>query len=151
MLKLSKRVDYGLIALRHLALQDTNSSAKEIAARYGIPVPLMSKVLQSLARSGLLASEHGTNGGYRLARAPGMISALEAIRAIEGPIALADCFGEDGSCDRSARCTVRRPLRKVHEGILGLLDSITIMDLSEGGPPDGLLRLDAGVPELTRL
>ena len=86
MLKLTKKADYGLIALRHLALAAHtprgNASAKDIAEAYGIPLPLLSKVLQKLAKGGLLASEQGTNGGYRLARDAASISALEAIRTI---------------------------------------------------------------------
>ncbi len=133
MLKLSKRADYGLIALRHLAVQQGNqsASAKEIAGRYGIPVPLMSKVLQILAREGFVNSEFGTRGGYRLARDPRRINALEVIRAIDGPIILTSCFTEHGDCDQSKTCTVREPLRKVHEGILHLLASITITDMAE--------------------
>jgi Rrf2 family protein len=131
MLKLSKRADYGLIALRHLAVhaRDGSVSAKEIGGRYRIPVPLMSKVLQTLSREGLLKSEHGTRGGYRLAHDPGRISALDVIRAIDGPVILTSCFTEDGDCDLSERCTVREPLRRVHKGILNLLDNITITDL----------------------
>ncbi len=136
MLKLSKRADYGLIALKHLAMHDGkgSASAKEIAGRYGIPLPLMSKVLQILARAGFLNSEHGTRGGYRLARDPRQISALEVIRAIDGPVILTSCFTERGDCDQSELCCVREPLRKVHEGILDLLDGITITDMSEPGP-----------------
>ncbi len=133
MLKLSKRADYGLIALRHLAVHAGNqsASAKEIAGRYGIPVPLMSKVLQTLAREGFVNSEFGTRGGYRLARDPRRISALEVIRAIDGPIILTSCFTEHGDCEQSKTCTVREPLRKVHEGILELLANITITDMAE--------------------
>ncbi len=139
MLKLSKRADYGLIALRHLAVhaRDGSVSAKEIGGKYRIPVPLMSKVLQTLSRGGFLNSEHGTRGGYRLARDPGRISALEVIRAIDGPIILTSCFTEHGDCDQSERCTVREPLRRVHEGILNLLDSITITDLADDGDSRG--------------
>lgn len=132
MLKLSKRADYGLIALKHLAIHKENcASAKEIGARYSIPVPLMSKVLQVLTRGGFLCSEHGTNGGYRLARDPRGISALEVIRAIDGPVILTSCSTPRGDCDQSERCNVKEPLRKVHQGILSLLANITIKDLSE--------------------
>ena len=69
MLKLTKKADYGLIALKHLAVNGPeSSSAKEIADTYGIPVALLSKILQKLAKNGFLRSEHGTNGGYKLAR-----------------------------------------------------------------------------------
>ena len=139
MLKLSKRTDYGLIALKHLALHGDGSSAsaKEIAGRYRIPLPLMSKVLQTLTRSGFLTSEHGTRGGYRLARDPRLISALSVIRAIDGPITLTSCFAEESDCDQSDRCNVRQPLRRVHEGILNLLDSITITDMAHDGAGSG--------------
>ncbi len=130
MLKLTKKADYGLIALRHLAGHSAGASAKEIAANYGVPLPLLSKILQRLAREGLLQSEQGTRGGYRLARDPHEISALEVIRAIDGPIILTHCFTEHTECDQSNRCPVREPLRKVHEGILRLLENITISDLA---------------------
>ncbi len=133
MLKLSKKADYGLIALRHLALTGpaAAASAKEIAGAYGMPLPLLAKVLQRLARTGLLESLPGTNGGYRLARHPATISTLEVIRAIDGPVLLTSCFSTQDSCGQSSHCTVREPLRKVHEGILNLLGGITIMELSE--------------------
>lgn len=138
MLKLTKKADYGLIALKHLAVYHgrSSASAKEIAGRYRIPLPLLSKVLQKLAKSGFLAAEQGTRGGYRLARDPRRISALEVIRAIDGPIILTSCF--HGECDQSERCTVREPLRRVHEGILSLLDGITITDMASDERLHGL-------------
>jgi Rrf2 family protein len=135
MLKLTKKADYGLIALRHLALGRRASSAKDIADKYGIPLPLLSKVLQKLAREGLLVSEQGTHGGYRLARDPHEITALEVIRNIDGPIILTQCFTEHSECDQSVRCPVREPLRKVHEGILQLLSAISISDLCQDDMP----------------
>jgi Rrf2 family protein len=134
MLKLTKKADYGLIALKHLSgAGRTSASAKDIADAYNVPLPLLSKVLQKLARAGLLHSEQGTNGGYRLARDSRDISALEVIRTIDGPIILTHCFTEHAQpkeCNQSVLCPVREPLRKVHEGILQLLQGISIADLS---------------------
>jgi len=131
MLKLTKKADYGLIALKHLAMRGpASSSAKEIAETYGIPSPLLSKILQKLAKSGFLRSEHGTNGGYKLARDAREITALEVIRTIDGPIFLTACFTEHGYCCHTDKCIVRDPLQKVHEGILRLLGNITIADMS---------------------
>ncbi len=147
MLKLTKKADYGLIALKHLSLlePDSSSSAKEIAETYRIPLPLLAKVLQKLTKTGFLRSEHGTNGGYRLARAAKKISALEVIRSIDGPIILTNCFTEHGACDQSDCCNVREPLRKIHEGILGLLAGISIADMSgdESNPDSRLYMLAA--------
>jgi len=143
MLKLTKKADYGLIALKHLAVNSggVSSSAKAIADCYGIPLPLLAKILQKLTKIGLLQSLPGTNGGYRLARSPQSITALEVIRAIDGPIILTACFTEHGACEQSEKCTVRAPLRKVHEGILNLLNTITISDMSRDEPAETLLRI----------
>lgn len=145
MLKLTKRADYGLIALRHLAVyhEQGSASAREIARRYRIPLPLLSKVLQKLARSGFLAAQQGVRGGYRLARDPRRISALEVIHAIDGPIGLTACL--DGACEQSERCTVREPLRRVHEGIVDLLAGITITDMAA---QDRLYRIEEPRPAL---
>jgi len=132
MLKLTKKSDYGLIALVHLTVDAKRKSAtaKEISEAHHIPLPLLSKVLQVLARNQILTSEQGTKGGYRLARDPRTISALEVIRAIDGPVLLTSCFHEAGGCDQFQTCTVKAPLQKVHEGILRLLDSITILEMT---------------------
>ena len=83
MLRLSKKADYALMAMKHLALRtDAGSvSAREIAEQYDIPVELMAKVLQRLARHGLLVSQQGTRGGYLLARAAALISVADVIAA----------------------------------------------------------------------
>jgi Rrf2 family protein len=143
MLKLTKKADYGLIALKHLAVSsgDVSSSAKAIADCYGIPLPLLAKILQKLTKLGMLQSLPGTNGGYRLAREANQITALEVIRAIDGPIILTSCFTEHGECSHSEKCTVREPLRRVHEGILNLLNTITISDMSRDEPSEALLRI----------
>jgi Rrf2 family protein len=99
-------------------------------------LPVTSKLLQKLSKSGFLVSEFGTNGGYRLARDPRLISALEVIRAIDGPIVLANCFSEEVLCDHSTRCTVKRPLRRIHEGILRLLNSVSIQDMLQDSGDD---------------
>ncbi len=139
MLKLTKKADYGLISLRHLATgRHVSASAKDISEAYRIPLPLLSKVLQKLVKAGLLLSEQGTNGGYRLARDPHEISALEVIRTLDGPIILTHCFTEHAEpveCVQSALCPVREPLRKVHEGILRLLSGISIFDMSQEESP----------------
>lgn len=133
MLKLSKRADYGLIAVRHLAMLPTSGScsAKEIAEEYSIPSELMAKVLQKLVKSGLLVSRHGTNGGYALARDPHGITAFEVIRAIDGPLFITSCVTHKGECYQSPKCTVREPLHRVNETIVRALSEVTISSLGE--------------------
>ncbi|HYM22393.1 MAG TPA: Rrf2 family transcriptional regulator [Vicinamibacterales bacterium] len=138
MLRLSKKADYALIAMKHLALRgDTgSSSAREIAELYAIPIELMAKVLQKLVRRGLLASHQGTRGGYQLARVPGQISVADVIQAIDGPVTVTACStDDDGQCEQFAKCNVRDPLWKVRQRILSALGECTIADLASDVPP----------------
>ncbi len=141
MLRLSKKADYGLIALMHLASQEPgrSASAKEMAEVHNLPLPLLAKVLQKLTRQGFLAAVHGTNGGYKLARDAGGISVLGVIRAIDGPIFLTSCSGRGADCHRTPRCTARGPLAKIREDILRLLDGITIAEMSSAEEREGPL------------
>jgi Rrf2 family protein len=139
MLRLTKKADYSLIALKHFAArrrevapeaaESQALSAKEVSDACAIPLPVLSKLLQKLGKTGFLIAEYGTNGGYRLARDPKLISTLEVIRAIDGPIVLANCFTAGAQCGHSGRCTVKRPLKRIHEGIMRLLDSVSIEDM----------------------
>src|SRR2546428_11973963 len=101
MLRLSKKADYALIAMKHLALRgdrgsQASSSVREIAGLYDIPIELMAKVLQKLVRRGLLASHQGTCGGYKLARVLTQISVADVIQAIEGPVIVIACSIDEG-------------------------------------------------------
>ncbi|PYU06961.1 MAG: SUF system Fe-S cluster assembly regulator [Acidobacteria bacterium] len=133
MFKLSKKADYGLIAVKHLATHRNALaySAAEIADQYGISGTLMAKVLQKLAREGVLQARHGAAGGYQLARDPEQISALDVISAIDGPVLITSCVTNHGNCDATPRCSVREPLRRVNESILQVLSSVTISQMSE--------------------
>ena len=91
----------------------------------------MAKVLQKLAREGVLQARHGAAGGYQLARDPGQISALDVISAIDGPVLITSCVTNHGNCDATPRCSVREPLRRVNESILQVLSSVTISQMSE--------------------
>jgi len=133
MLKLTKKADYGLMAMKHLAEHAPTEarSAKDIADAYGIPQEALAKILQRLAKAGLLKSQHGINGGYTLAREASLISAFEVIQAIDGPLFITACVTVRGECGQSDRCTVREPLRKVNESIEQVLKRIKISQMNE--------------------
>jgi Rrf2 family protein len=145
MLRLSKKADYGLIAMKHLALRGDragpgSSSAREIAELYDIPVELMAKVLQRLVRRGLLASHQGTRGGYELARLPSQISVADVIAAIDGPVTVTACTTEEGQCEQFAKCNVRDPLWRVRERILTALGECTIAELASDPPAEAEMK-----------
>ena len=107
MLKLTKQADYGLIAMRHLAQHAdiVAASAKDLAELYGIPQEALANILQYLKEAGLLLSQPG---GYLLAHDPHKVTALEVIRAIEGPAFITSCSSTEHDCDQSSRCPVPR-------------------------------------------
>jgi Rrf2 family protein len=135
MLKLTKKSDYGLIAMMHLAEYGHHGScsAKDLADAYSIPQEMLAKILQRLVKARLLVSQHGINGGYTLAREPHTITAIEVIRAIEGPLFITSCVTEKGECGQTTRCTVREPLKRVSQSIEDVLSRITIEDMKGEG------------------
>lgn len=139
MLKLTKKADYGLMALKYLAEHPAAAalSAKDIADAYGIPAQLLAKILQQLTRSGLLNSHAGMNGGYALAREARAISAYEVILAIDGPFFITSCTKGAKNCELTPNCTIKEPLARVNDTIAGVLKSISIQDLAEQEHPAG--------------
>jgi len=150
MLRLTKKADYGLMALKFLAEHphDQSLSARDIAVAYHIRPQLLAKVLQRLAKVGILRSHAGMSGGYSLLKQPREISAFEVIHAIDGPLFITSCGTDDHSCDLTNSCTIKEPLARVNDSISGLLRSISIADLAE--PPADPLRAKA-VQELVTI
>jgi FeS assembly SUF system regulator len=136
MLRLSKKADYALIAMKHLAIRSdaVSASAREIAEQYDIPIELMAKVLQRLARRGLVSSHQGTHGGYRLARAASVISVADIIQAIDGPLTVTACSTEAENCDQYAKCSVRDPLWRIRERIVSALATCSLQEISSEVP-----------------
>ncbi len=131
MLRLSKKADYALMAMKHLATRadGASSSAREIAEQYDIPLELMAKVLQRLARRGLVTSLQGTRGGYRLARPTLQISVADIIEAIEGPLQVTACSTEEENCGQYAKCNVRDPLWKIKDRIVAALSDCSLEEI----------------------
>ncbi len=142
MLSMSKRADYALLALSHLAVMQAGEperlvNTKDLAEQYEIPVELLAKILQTLAKNGIVASHPGPTGGYRLQRAPAAISVAEIISVLDGPLALLQCSnGHGDTCKQFSRCTIRDPLAEIERRVKNLLQDITLADIS-GPAPDG--------------
>jgi Rrf2 family protein len=145
MLRLSKKADYALMAMKHLAIRQdaASASAREIAEQYDIPVELMAKVLQRLARRGLLTSHQGTRGGYRLSKPSTAISVADIIQAIDGPLTVTACSTESENCGQYAKCSVRDPLWRIKDRILAALATCSLQEVASEAPlaepaPDAL-------------
>jgi Rrf2 family protein len=134
MLKLTKKTDYGLMAMNCIS-EDGGSaspvSIKTIADKYRIPMELLAKILQRLAKQGFITAHSGPRGGYSLAKLPSEITVAEVVEAIEGPIGIVDCYHEDDQiCDQLERCNIRRPLRIIQDSFLHLLESMTLEEMN---------------------
>jgi len=133
MLRLSKKSDYALIAMKHLATRQdggSSSSAREISEAYAIPLELLAKILQRLVRAGLLLSVQGTRGGYRLARPAAAISVVDVIHAVDGPVTVTACSPDDNACEQYGTCSIRDPLWKIKSRIVETLSTVTVAELA---------------------
>ena len=132
MLRLSKKADYALMAMKHLAQRPglASTSAREIAEQYDIPIELMAKVLQRLVRTGLLVSTQGTRGGYTLSRSAAAISIADVIQAIDGPFTVTACSSENNGCEQYGKCNIRDPLWQIKERLVATLGTVTIAEIA---------------------
>jgi Rrf2 family protein len=133
MLRLSKKADYALMAMKHLAAKpdQASCSAREIAEAYEIPLELLAKVLQRLVRARLLVSVQGTRGGYRLFRAANAIPVADVIQAVDGPLTVTACSDDDQNCDQYSKCSIRDPLWKIRGRIVDALMKVSVADLTD--------------------
>jgi Rrf2 family iron-sulfur cluster assembly transcriptional regulator len=133
MFRLSKRTDYALLALQYLAREKGSgvTSSRAIAERFDIPLELLAKILQHLARHGMVSAHKGTHGGYELARPADTISIADVVQAIDGPVTFTACSPLDEQCEQFAACTVRDPLWRVRERIYFVLQTVTLAELDD--------------------
>lgn len=106
-------------------------NARDLAQDTGVPLPTVSKLLKSMARSGLLEAHRGVKGGYSLSRTPSEIKVTEIINALEGPISITECSGTGGSdCLLEAGCPVRVNWQRINQAVHSALDKITLADMA---------------------
>ena len=139
MLRISKLTDYGTMILVHLAAPGRAvhaghlCSASDVATGTRLALPTVQKLLKLLARSDLVRSVRGAEGGYALARAPASITAAEILDVLEGPLSITECSTADSRCELEDSCPVGGAWQKINRGIRGALDEITLADLAH--PP----------------
>ena len=130
MFKVSRKSEYALIAVQHLAKRPREdvTSVSELAFAENIPADILAKVLQGLKRAGILSAVKGAGGGYRLSRPPREIYFLEVVRPFEEQIAVVTCQVKEGRCDRGGDCTLRDPMTVLNAFVLRQFSTLT-MDL----------------------
>jgi Rrf2 family protein len=131
LLQIPRRVDYGLRAIIYLAGQDPEKccSIAEISTRQAIPKKFLEKIIQDLMRTGLIRSKRGSCGGYALARSPKEITFRAVIEALEGPLAVNACLGEDACCDQLAHCAMVSVWSEIQRKVTEVFTQTTLADL----------------------
>lgn len=137
MLKLSKRVEYALLAVQALVSRPAGRiTAKDVSTQFGISQALVAKVLQQLASAGVVQSFHGINGGYIFARDPECVTIANVIEAVEGKQgALVDCHNQSSHvCSLEETCTIKQPLAVLQHRMYGTLESMSVAELATTTP-----------------
>jgi FeS assembly SUF system regulator len=132
MVRIEKLTDYGLVLLTCIAKTPETSlrTARDLAEETSLPQPTVSRLLQDLLRGGLLVSQRGIHGGYRLAKPPRDISIASVIVALEGPIRLTVCSSDTaGACDLEDHCSIRGNQRVINAAVRGVLEQLSLADL----------------------
>lgn len=137
MLRFTKRADYGLMAIHYIAVHEALGpvSAKRIAEQFRIPAELLAKILQRLAKRGLIVSQNGPKGGYVLSERASGISVGDVVRALEGPVSIVGCLEEHSDCPQLSHCNLRRPVQKLQAAISQMLDTMTLVELTSDDVP----------------
>jgi Rrf2 family cysteine metabolism transcriptional repressor len=132
-MKLSTRGRYGTRAMLDLALLYGQGPVfiKDVASRQDIPVSYLENLMSDLRVAGLVSTARGMHGGYYLAKPPSEINLNQVIAALEGSMALVGCVDDPKHCSRAESCVTRDIWDKVRQAIEGVLESITLEDLTK--------------------
>ncbi|GAB6966420.1 SUF system Fe-S cluster assembly regulator [Komagataeibacter kakiaceti JCM 25156] len=142
MLKLSKLTDYAVVALVRLGQKEGVTTSPVLSRSTGIPEPTVAKVLKILATQGVVISQRGARGGYRLAAPLEEISIATVIQAIDGPISLTTCV-DGGDCDARSTCGLGEQWDVVNSAIRNALSTITLADMKNHTVTDRLETMSA--------
>ena len=132
MLKITRKVEYALIALRHMQLKQSEelTSTKEIATRYGVPQQLLAKTLQHMARDGIIEAVQGSAGGYRIATNLDQISMKDFFERLEGPLGMMDCYF-DSDCIQMGTCNIRLPIQRINDNMRNLFSQMSVQEVTQ--------------------
>lgn len=132
MLRLNKKIEYGVIALLYLSnKEDRAASVREMASQCGISETLLSKIMQSMKNRGFVVASHGNQGGYRLNREISQINLLELTHLLAGPVQVAECLDpKGGDCPIKENCAIASPMHLLNTKIMKLFEQTSLETLS---------------------
>jgi len=130
MVKFSKKLEYSLIALRHISVsEDKITRVRDISEKYNIPHDLLAKIMQRLKRENILESVQGINGGYRLLKKLSEIPLLNLYNFVESSTSIVECMHDDSNtCYVGDNCTIKDPLTKMQDEFENILKTKMVSD-----------------------
>jgi Rrf2 family protein len=142
-LRISRKIDYGLRAMIYLAsvAQSSVVPFREIARQMDVPEDFLAKILKTLVDAGQVRSTRGPHGGYALGRSPSEISFLDVIEAVEGPVALNVCLDGEDACGHSTCCTMASVWKLGQERMLDVYREARLSNLAFKPADDGTVGL----------
>jgi Rrf2 family protein len=134
-LRLTRQGDYAVRVMVDLAVhrEEQPVPRARIQARQDVPVAYLAKIVQALARAGLVRTQPGPHGGVSLTIPAGHVTLRQVIEAVEGPIQLNRCVAGPGGCPRDSFCSVHPVWLRLQALVRRELDAVTIAALA--GPP----------------
>jgi Rrf2 family protein len=136
-MQLTRAADYGVRVMIQLASPPANGrvSLPSLAQATGAPESFLSKVLQALARAGLITSRRGQSGGFRITPCGSSASMREVIEAVDGSICLNVCLIPGRSCSRKARCPAHPVWVRAQQAMLDVLSNTTVAAMAAEASP----------------
>ena len=128
-MQLTRQADYAMRAVLYLATTPL-ANIREIAKAQFVPQEYLAKILQRLAKAGIVTTHRGVGGGISLARAPEKITLMDVIEAIEGPVALNRCFVRPGECPRESYCAMHDELEQIGNSLAGMFAKVNFARLA---------------------
>lgn len=129
--RLNRKVEYALMALKHMAKKRPGqlTSAKEISEAMRIPFDATARVLQQMAHGGLLHVEQGAHGGYSIQRDLAKVSFHDLVESIEGPLEIARCLHSEENCDLLSSCNIQSPVNILNRKLAEFYQGLNLCDI----------------------
>lgn len=127
MFNLSKKVEYGLDLLTHLAENEDGGpiSLRNVADSKDLPYKYLEQIAADLREAGFIRSKEGKGGGYMLAKKPGSVAVADVVTVLAGPVALGAC----ANCPRAVGCSQQSVWSSVGDSLREALEKKTLKDL----------------------
>lgn len=132
MLRVNKKMEYGILALLHLSAEPGKvASVREIASHCHIPEALLSKVMQRMKSAGIVKVTHGNHGGYQLDRQLATISLLDMSDVLVGPVQLTECLEPGNSgCPAIVGCRLATPMSMLNQKLIELFQATSLESIA---------------------